>query len=78
MDVNVQYLIFQKCIYPVCVHSAGCPFKHSDQDNLRQKLAAQGLRKEDVDQARFFKVKVVCNCQTVFFVSMVLCLEFIL
>ncbi|KAK7100935.1 DNA primase large subunit-like [Littorina saxatilis] len=28
----------------------GCPFKHSDQDVLRQKLTASGLRKEDADQ----------------------------
>ncbi|XP_076462367.1 DNA primase large subunit-like [Babylonia areolata] len=28
----------------------GCPFKHSDQDTLKQKLKSQGLKKEDVDQ----------------------------
>ncbi|KAL8607230.1 hypothetical protein ACOMHN_009624 [Nucella lapillus] len=28
----------------------GCPFKHCDQDTLRQKLKSQGLKKDDVDQ----------------------------
>ena len=32
------------------VRVAGCPFKHSDQDVVRQKVIAQGLRKEEADQ----------------------------
>ncbi|PVD23016.1 hypothetical protein C0Q70_16277 [Pomacea canaliculata] len=32
----------------------GCPFKHSDPDVLRQKLAGQGLKQEGVDQVMQF------------------------